>query len=337
MEKQFVLMTRSYKYGGYCVAGFDAETGRWMRLVASEDPAKSEIPKAVFEGFDFLDILKVEVRSLPPCLCQTENFLLDMKIPPVRIGNFPFARLLDKLFLSGENLLFGNARAYLSEREIADMPYSLALVKADRVHLGYYRDEEGKKRFPCKFFYRGTEYSDITVTDPVYRVDALAGEDFPHALIVVSLPAVPYKNGKYYKFAARILPISEKLSEHIDAHLPEGEEEAEEEGREGKTVEEVRAFLQALAEGKDLLTGESIEVPEEYKTMFRLAAERVREIAFFGRAGERPVYRHWSPEEEAKLVREYRSKISIERIAKMHGRSVGGIRSRLAKLGFPEE
>ena len=47
----------------------------------------------------------------------------------------------------------------------------------------------------------------------------------------------------------------------------------------------------------------------------------------------------WSPEEEAELVKGWKSGLSIQQLCSKHGRGVGGIESRLSKLipNFAEE
>ena len=43
--------------------------------------------------------------------------------------------------------------------------------------------------------------------------------------------------------------------------------------------------------------------------------------------------RNWSADEEAQLLREYGAGLTIEAIARRHGRSVGAIETRLSELG----
>ena len=42
----------------------------------------------------------------------------------------------------------------------------------------------------------------------------------------------------------------------------------------------------------------------------------------------------WSEEEDARLEEEFKSDISISEIARLHGRTKGGIRARLKKHGY---
>lgn len=46
MEKKIIILTKSKKHSGYCVAGIDYETGEWIRLVSSD----LETEGALFRG-----------------------------------------------------------------------------------------------------------------------------------------------------------------------------------------------------------------------------------------------------------------------------------------------
>ena len=48
-------------------------------------------------------------------------------------------------------------------------------------------------------------------------------------------------------------------------------------------------------------------------------------------------YRSWSKEEEGKLVQNFKSGISVKELSEIFGRQIGGIRSRLVKLGLISE
>ena len=55
------------------------------------------------------------------------------------------------------------------------------------------------------------------------------------------------------------------------------------------------------------------------------------------RASHQNAYKKWSPEEEQELIKLFKSGKSVKEIASHSGRQVGGIRSRLVKLGLIEE
>jgi hypothetical protein len=47
-------------------------------------------------------------------------------------------------------------------------------------------------------------------------------------------------------------------------------------------------------------------------------------------------YKKWTPEEDAQLTREYKEGLSVIKLAEMHQRKDGAIRSRLVRLGLVE-
>ena len=159
MKKSFVLITRSYKYGGYCVAGFDTETKRWIRLVSSSDLSGNEIPKSVFEPFDDLDILEVETVGAQPYGCQTENYVLDMTVPPKRVGKFSFYELLSPAYVNRTPFLLGNPLSSLSAEEIARQNVSLGLFFVRSLFFDYYAGDDGKWHYRSHFLYGGRQYS----------------------------------------------------------------------------------------------------------------------------------------------------------------------------------
>ncbi len=224
MKKTLILMTKSYKYGGYCISGVDPRSGAWIRLVSSKDPSKNEIPKALFEPFRCLDILEVGVTEAVPYGCQTENFLLDPALPPTRVGVFPKEKLLTLCPKNTAAGIFGNSRSHLTEFEIARQGYSLMACPVQDLSFDYYADEVEKWHFRCSFRYGGLAYSDISVTDPVFRREAYAGEGFARAILVVSLPAIPYSNGFYYKFVAKIFPLPTAEAQETEAVWTESED-----------------------------------------------------------------------------------------------------------------
>lgn len=106
--------------------------------------------------------------------------------------------------------------------------------------------------------------------------------------------------------------------------------------------EEKLEVIDALMNGVDPITGEILDDDHlvntrEVKAIFTTAKtalmrKKEREKNKRPSAGAR-----WTEEEDAKLVEEYNSGLSIKEIAEIHERSNGAILSRLIKQGFIEE
>lgn len=100
-------------------------------------------------------------------------------------------------------------------------------------------------------------------------------------------------------------------------------------------------IIKLLAEGVDPKTGEIFpeNSPYQYSETVRAlyaalkALERVDEIE--SRKGSLPEHagRTWTQEEEQQLIAAFENGKSINEIANIHGRTTGGITSRLVKLG----
>ncbi len=71
-------------------------------------------------------------------------------------------------------------------------------------------------RYKCVFDYKGNKYTNISLTDPIYRDISQDGLNLEDALIIASLPCVPYSDGSFYKFVAKIIPIDKNLASYME-------------------------------------------------------------------------------------------------------------------------
>ena len=210
--QKIIIMTKSFKNKNYCVAGIDAETGKWVRIVSDDEDTLGALTDRDLIYMDrtacqVMDIAQFPILKKVPTKQQPENILL-CRGP--FIGKSGTARLEDVLKIhpaENHRFLFGNRynaikEEYLEERGV---DYSLALVKVDHLVFDYKQNNEGKTKFKASFVYNGITYEGMSVTDPEYYDNEEHGE-IPSAHIIVSIGA-PY-NGKHYKFIARIIPMS---------------------------------------------------------------------------------------------------------------------------------
>jgi hypothetical protein len=79
---EVVILTKSIKNGGYCVAGIDINTSKWVRLVSSDRDSHG----ALFEqdiqyrngmNCEPLDVARVPILRKMPTAYQPENVLID--------------------------------------------------------------------------------------------------------------------------------------------------------------------------------------------------------------------------------------------------------------------
>ena len=207
MLKTVIIMTKSVKHGGFCVAGIDIFTGKWIRFVLDEDRPlyNSDLICKNGGSIQVLDIVNVKLKGHSPTYYQPENYLLDTKYRIERISKCTINSVLKLHPPERKVPLFYNYDRKVSPSEIKNVPekkrYSLALIKPDTAYV--YRDDYGKTR--CTFQYYGHKFSNIAVTDPNYRAEDFKFKKLTSCLFVMSLGEL--FEGYHYKLIAQIFEI----------------------------------------------------------------------------------------------------------------------------------
>ena len=222
MIKKVCVLTKSYKHGGFCVAGIDMENKKWIRFVSSVDPNEDEIKKefmfSAIRPITCLDVIKVDLFRHAPNNCQTENWLINGSYRPIYVRTLTVKELIDLVKIDDDKNFIVNRSDYLLPSEIKNEKRSLYIYAVTNLTIdvtGYESFGEVKVKYKCSFDYNGFSYSNISLTDPEYRDASNNGLRLPNALIVASLPCIPYKDGWYYKFCAKIIPIDNEDVETI--------------------------------------------------------------------------------------------------------------------------
>lgn len=214
MIKQICILTKSYKHGGFCVAGIDLNTKEWVRLVNSDNPDIDEIKKEQMflngEPIECLDVIECDFIKRIPHSCQTENWLLNNSFQPKYIKTITIEELMKIVKIEKDDYFIFNQSNLLSSFEISKINRSLYLyhvqnLKIEAISYEYYG--EIRFKYKCSFIYNNIQYNNISLTDPTYRDIIQDGLNLEHALIIASLPCVPYKDNFYYKFVAKVIPV----------------------------------------------------------------------------------------------------------------------------------
>lgn len=223
MIKQICILTKSYKHGGFCVAGIDINTGQWIRLVNSDDPNTDEIRKEQMflngKPIECLDIIEYDFIKNISNGCQTENWLLNTTFKPRFIKSITIDELINLIKIEKDDYFIFNNSNLLSIDEISKVNRSLFIFHVQNLKIEattYESYGEIRFRYKCSFDYNNQQYTNISLTDPVYRDIAQDGLNLTNALIVASLPCVPYNDDLYYKFVAKIIPIEEQVALYIE-------------------------------------------------------------------------------------------------------------------------
>ena len=222
MIRQICILTKSYKHGGYCVAGIDINTKEWIRLVNSDNPNADEIRKEQMilgcKSIECLDVIECDFIKHIPNNCQVENWLLNTSAKPRFIKSLTIEQFVNLINIDKENYFIFNKENLLNADEIANVNRSLYIfhVRDLKIEASTYESYgEIRFKYKCSFNYNDNQYSNISLTDPVYRDTSQDGLNLSNALIIASLPCVPYNDNLYYKFVAKIIPINEHLASYL--------------------------------------------------------------------------------------------------------------------------
>lgn len=202
-----VILTKSSKQKGFCVAGINLLTHEWVRLVSpsqEHDGALSINELCLPNGYILqpLDIARVPILKYYPQGCQSENYLIASETPWEYLGKMALSDVIKKSNVLHPPLIFGNKYKYIKS-DMIDM-FNRSLLLTEVTDLKIYRKEGTTVRHKCEFKHNGNLYEEISMTDPdYYRYNTY---DIKKAYIVVSLPHKDFPEGRYYKFVAKIFP-----------------------------------------------------------------------------------------------------------------------------------
>ena len=202
---RFLVMTKSSKNRGFCVAGFDIDTGEWIRLVSNdiEKHGALSYKHMAISGTrqcSVGEVIDVCVIAPIPSLCQTENMLISDMEQIKLLGRCTNNQICAIHPLEKPTHIFLNEKSYLTEEEISKLKRSLHFVEVLNLQLSLKPSTSGKMKSKASFTYNNVRYNDISMTDPEFNSFDLTAEK---AWIVVSLPNEAFGEDRlYFKFVA---------------------------------------------------------------------------------------------------------------------------------------
>lgn len=205
-EVKVVILTKSVKNGGYCVAGINIKNSSWIRLVSSNTDSHGALcdyhmryrNRAICK---LLDVVKVPILREEPTKHQPENVLIDEQKPWEKVDEFSINDVLELHPPETHNCLLGNVFPYITEQRVDTVGHSLILVKVRDLIITH----PGERRTKASFLYGDTTYENMSITDPDFYY-APENKRICQAILIMSLPDTPYEERKFYKFIAKIYP-----------------------------------------------------------------------------------------------------------------------------------
>ncbi|MCL2399855.1 MAG: hypothetical protein FWC91_08975 [Defluviitaleaceae bacterium] len=212
MYAELVILTKSSKNKGYCVAGIDINNGQWIRLTSDDKNTHGTLfPKDMqYENeseCQTLDVVRVQILGENPSEYQPENVLINQDYYWKKTDEYTIDDVLKLHPPERHSYIFGNTLPYITESEIGSIGYSLTLVAVEKLLISKKINRYGKPKTKTDFLYGSNWYNEMSVTDPnFYGVPD--GTRISKAALVISIPDNPFQGdfseNRYYKFVAQI-------------------------------------------------------------------------------------------------------------------------------------
>ncbi len=212
MEKKIIILTKSKKHSGYCVAGIDYETGEWIRLVSSDLETEGAVPWEDLqcsngETLEVYDIIMCRLLRKCGTIVQPENCLYDETVKWKKVGKSNLDEVIKIHGYDSVEYVFENEDTKLPADWIFSGNPSLCLLKVKDASIWVKTFED--KKISLNFTYDDIQYKYMSIS----QIDLLnyyrnkTDDSYPLGTVTVvfSLTDKYYWNGKYYKVVAQIL------------------------------------------------------------------------------------------------------------------------------------
>ncbi|TWH49554.1 hypothetical protein [Sporomusa sp. KB1] len=219
MEKEIILMAKSWKGGGYCTAGIDTTTGEWVRIVSDDAARQHAVTDEDMKYEDgtspqVLDKVSIKWTAHTPNDYQPENYTMDSSYYWVKTGRADIDEIIDLHPTDFHGELFYNNDKKVTPGEIQAISdgnkYSLALIRPLDTKINVKRwDGNTRPKITACFTYMGRSYRYIKVTDPIFVMQYQDIEDGDYSLdnvyFVASLADPNPSDGDHWKLVATVL------------------------------------------------------------------------------------------------------------------------------------
>ena len=226
MYKSFdmIVLTRSSKYGDYCVAGIDMSSGRFIRLVSDNGKthgALSYRDLIMDNGCNAnpLDVVHITNAQYCPGGTQKENYRIDRNEQLQYIHTITTKELSHFYRTTSQSGIFNAFEPIIQPAQARKLDHSLELVCVNNLRV-YTELRNGKNRTKADFVKDGRKLSRFSVTDPNYYGNDGAINTISKALIVCSIADDDWamEHG-YYVFISAIHPILQDLTKDRTAAI----------------------------------------------------------------------------------------------------------------------
>lgn len=205
-----VILTRSAKNGGSCVAGICTQNGHFVRLVTDDIATHGAVKDRdlIMDNgkiANVLDVIRVRDAEYSPSDIQPENYMIDRSKPFEYLGYTSIDDVLKHYPAEAHSEVFSGNSHKMSYDEVASIGHSLELIRVQRLQL-YKADVSGTLKTKAQFVIDGVVHMNYSVTDRNYYNQN--AQDIGDAYIVCSFADDDWsKENGYYKYVCAIYPI----------------------------------------------------------------------------------------------------------------------------------
>lgn len=261
MFKRIVLLTKSKKNHGYCVAGIDIETGQWVRLMKEGEPSVSAEDIRYPDGKDAEVLDCVQINIIEECRTDLQPENVAFETANIRPDDEPIVTAVIEQRLKQDyelhKFVYHNKYPKLLDAMLPsaakDDPYSLMIIEPEKVKI--IKTQYGKVL--ADFTWKEKKYNSFRITDIEFIDNVCAGSEEKSfelnmpLYFVISL-GEPFKNPitggiEYYKLIASIIE-----KEKVDR------KEEPNDGFSENKFEKAKVILEKIACGYNPYTGECI-------------------------------------------------------------------------------
>ena len=218
--KRIICLAKSWRPGGYCVAGKELfvgnRIGKWIRPVGTASNDAVPVWASRYQDrseVELLDIVDINLRDFIPTDHQQENWLLNTNQRWVRRSRWRKNHLInlcddvETLWENGRNTSQG-MNDYVPYEDARYARDSLRLIRIDRLKISVF-DHYSRRRVQGQFRYNGTEYKlwikDVQYEDK-YKAKNLGNYLIGECCLTISL-AGKHEDDRCYKLIAGIIRI----------------------------------------------------------------------------------------------------------------------------------
>lgn len=321
-----VILSKSSKYSGYCVAGLELASGRLVRLVSSDTVSHGALfPRDLImengRKVEVLDAIRVIGATPSPGIIQTENHIIHPGRPLQFLEKLSIEAVAERYPQPRRKAVFRGGASIIPSKAIDGIGHSLELLYVTDLTV-YTIERNGKLRTRADFELESQQMTGFSVTDPeFYGVDG-ERKSFEAAYILCSLAEDEWASTRgYFKFVASILPTTVKEIHREGKPENAGKPWSQEDDclllkmyEAGSTVEEIASHFKRT------------EGSIGYRlVMYGMAGDDL--VSSDKLAGMRPIS---NDELKERLLHGE----SIAQLAERYGRAEKAIRLRLFYMGF---